>query len=193
MRMGSASLQNWLGPRSLALDEIEAAHRSIGGSARGRRYATRQINHAYAVLLCSQFQGFCRDLHSECANALLGHALATPLKIVLLPALTQGRKLDAGNPNAGNIGADFGRFGLIFWDDVQAAYSHGETWQDKLEQLNRWRNAIAHQDFDPRKLQASVLRLSVVRACRRACDGLARAFDRVMKAQLRSLTGDEPW
>ena len=49
---------------------MEAAHRSVGGTARGRRFATEQINHAYAVLLASQFQGFARDLHSECADRL---------------------------------------------------------------------------------------------------------------------------
>ncbi len=29
--------------------------------------------------------------------------------------LTQGRKLDSGNPNPGNLGSDFNRFGLDFW------------------------------------------------------------------------------
>lgn len=69
--MTSASLQHWINERIPALDELESAHRSVGGSGPGRRYATQQINQAYAVLLSSQFQGYCRDLHSECVDYLI--------------------------------------------------------------------------------------------------------------------------
>ena len=57
--------------RRRALDEIEAAHASVGGTGPGRRYATQQINQAYAVLLASQFQGYCRDLHTESVAHLM--------------------------------------------------------------------------------------------------------------------------
>ncbi len=67
--MPSLSLQKWETIRSSELDEIENAHSSVGGTTRGRRYGTQQINQAYAVLLSSQFQGFCRDLHSECVGS----------------------------------------------------------------------------------------------------------------------------
>lgn len=63
--MPSQSLVHWSSKRSVGLEEIESAHRSVGGTGRGRRYATSQINQAYVVILSSQFQGFCRDLHSE--------------------------------------------------------------------------------------------------------------------------------
>ena len=63
--VSSVALQRWMFKAQSALDEIEAAHQAIGGARRGRRYATLQVNHAYAMLLSSQFQGFCRDLHSE--------------------------------------------------------------------------------------------------------------------------------
>ena len=56
--MPSNSLRNWHSIRAIALDEIESAHRMVGGSGPGRRYATQQINQAYAMLLSSQFQGF---------------------------------------------------------------------------------------------------------------------------------------
>lgn len=73
--MPSKSFQAWRNERSVALDELEAAHQSVGGTGRGRRYATQQINQAYTVLLCSQFQGFCRDLQVECADYFVqGHA-----------------------------------------------------------------------------------------------------------------------
>jgi hypothetical protein len=37
-------LIRWNGERSAALDEIEDAHAVVGGTERGRRYATQQIN-----------------------------------------------------------------------------------------------------------------------------------------------------
>jgi hypothetical protein len=76
--MPSLALQDWSARRAAALDEIEHAHRSVGGTGPGRRYLTQQINQAYAVLLSSEFQGFCRDLHMECADHLVV-VIASPL------------------------------------------------------------------------------------------------------------------
>ena len=60
--MHSTSLQQWETVRASELDEIADAHAAVGGTKRGRRYTTQQINRAFAVLLASQFQGFCRNL-----------------------------------------------------------------------------------------------------------------------------------
>src|SRR5262249_42900178 len=116
--MPSLSLQLWRTTRINALDEIEAAHRSIGGTGPGRRYATQQINQAYAVLLSSQFQGYCRDLHSESADYLVQGITPALLKTACRNAMVQNRKLNQGNPNPGNLGSDFNRFGLVLWDEV---------------------------------------------------------------------------
>jgi hypothetical protein len=64
-----------------------------------------------------------------------------------------------------------------------------------LEELNGWRNAIAHQSFVPAMLKGSrvILPLSRVRRWRKACDGLARSFDRIMYAHLQAMTGVVPW
>jgi hypothetical protein len=42
--MPSNSFVRWSGARAVALDEIENAHAMVGGTDRGRRYATQQIN-----------------------------------------------------------------------------------------------------------------------------------------------------
>src|SRR5436189_605038 len=116
--MPSESLQAWSTGRRAALDEVEAAHRSVGGTGRGRRYLTQQINQAYAVLLSSQFQGFCRDLHTECAECLVAPVTSPVLKEIYRRNLLAGRRLDTGNPTRGNIGADFNRLELPFWAAV---------------------------------------------------------------------------
>ncbi len=119
--MPSRALHFWLRDRSRALDEIEQAHRSLGGTGPGRRYATQQINHAYAVLLSAQFQGFCRDLHDDCAAHLVQSGTMASLRVAFEEALVWNRKLNTGNPNPGNIGSDFNRFDLRFWDGVRTA------------------------------------------------------------------------
>jgi hypothetical protein len=61
-----------------------------------------------------------------------------------------------------------------------------------LQELNDWRNAIAHQNFrnlgGPTRLQ-----LARIRGWRRACTQLASAFDKVMHQYLKKLTGVSPW
>jgi hypothetical protein len=193
-QMPSTSLQDWSSVRAVRLDEIEAAHRSVGGTGPGRRYATQQINQAYAVLLSSQFQGFCRDLHTESVNCLVRAVLPATLRVSLQLEYLAYRKLDRGNPSPGNIGADFNRLGLTFWSEVQADDGRNPQRRALLEELNEWRNAIAHQDFDPARLGGStILRLERVRSWRNACDGLARSFERVLFAHLNWLTGAPPW
>ena len=191
--MPSNSHQRWTAERSEALDEIENAHASVGGTGPGRRYATQQINQAYAVLLSSQFQGFCRDLHSECAESLLA-AMPARLRDVVNVQFSWGRALDRGNPNPGNIGSDFNRFGLAFWTAVLADHQHNDRRREYLDALNAWRNAISHQDFDPERLGGTtVLHLATVRQWRNSLNGLATSFDNVMGAYLGGLLGAPPW
>jgi hypothetical protein len=191
--MPSLSLQAWNTTRQAALEELEAAHRSVGGSGRGRRYATQQINQAYAVLLSSQFQGFCRDLHSECVRYFVQTLPLGLHQAALKELLMQNRKLNSGNPNPGNIGADYNRFGFIFWDAVTLLDIRNQGRQRHLSTLNLWRNAIAHHDFDPRLLGTRILRLRDVRQWRNACGYLAISFDEVMRAKLQTLMGASPW
>ena len=177
------------------MDEIENAHCSVGGSGPGRRYATQQINQAYAVLLSSQFQAFCRGLHTECVNHLVAPMPSLDLRAMCRSSLVMSRKLDRGNPNPGNIGSDFNRLGLSCWPLVDAHRSQNPQRRTLLEELNDWRNAIAHQDFSPAMLRGGrpILQLSQVQGWRKACDGLARSFDEIMRSHIVSKTGTIPW
>lgn len=150
----------------------------------GRRYATEQINHAYTTLLSSQFQGFARDLHSECVDHIVT-GVPVEYETILRTLLLRDRKLDKGNPNPGNLGADFGRFGFNFWSEVQVDHHGNDRRQESLAELNEWRNAIAHQDFDATRLGGTTtLHLHTVRAWRRALNRLAQSFDNVMRDQI---------
>jgi hypothetical protein len=192
MPMPSNAFLGWSVARADVLDEIETVHANVGGAGRGRRYATQQINRAYAVLLSSEFQGFCRDFHSECAD----HIIATaPIQVrpVIRMQFQWGRSLDRGNPQAGGIGSDFGRFGLQFWVEVYSIHTHNERRRELLDELMVWRNAIAHNDFDLALFgQDPVLQLVQVRAWRSALNGLCQAFDTVMCNRLTRILGASP-
>lgn len=161
---------------------------------------TQQINQAYVMLLSSQFQGFCRDLHSECVDVLAhsilltGTTSASPLQKVLRLEFLHGRKLETGNPNPGNIGNDFNRFGFRLFDTMLQKTPKVAGYKQKLEALNLWRNAIGHQDFSSNGLgKKKTVSLRLVRVWRDACDKLATTMDDAMYHQIHLLLGKPPW
>ncbi|HEX6745924.1 MAG TPA: HEPN domain-containing protein [Longimicrobium sp.] len=176
------------------LDELEAAHAVVGGARRARAFARQQINQAYVVLLASQFQRFCRDLYNESADHLTNQPAHGPLNLILRNLLTTGNKLDRGNANVGNIGSDFEKLGVEFWDTVRNRARTNPDRQRKLDEMNNWRNAVAHQDFtrvgDGKK---ETVTITQVRAWRSACNALAVEFDEVMRVYLQSVFGVRPW
>ena len=191
--MPSNSLLRWNGPRALALDEIEAAHVGLGGTKRGRRYATQQINRAYALLLSSEFQGFCRDLYSECVDHVIA-AAPVDLQALVRTQFLWGQPFSRGNPQAGTIGSDFGRLGLPFWEEVYTVQAHNRRRRALLDELMGWRNAIAHNDFDPDDFGVDpILHLAEVRRWRSAINGLCSSFDRVLRDHLTGILGASPW
>jgi hypothetical protein len=189
--MPSLALQHWLSVRKQALDEIESAHRRVGGTRRGRRHATRQLNYGYTLLLSAQFQGFCRELHDECVGLLVQWITPVGIRAAFEEILLQGRKLDTGNPNPGNIGADFGRFGLEFWKEVDKLDARNPDRRQELLKLIEWRNAIAHQDA--KALAQKPLHLDEVREWRRVCENLVSSFDETMRLYIMSITAASPW
>jgi hypothetical protein len=189
--MPSTAYRTWKTMRAGALDEIEAAHASIGGKGPGRRYATQQINQAYAVLLASQFQGYCRDLHTESVTHLI--AFRDPpaaVRHLVQTGFTQGRQLDSKNAHRASIGSDFKRLGIDFWPAVYKDHAKNEERATALDLLNDWRNAIAHHDYS--RVSPS-LRLARVQRWRAVCGRLVISFEEVMRSHLRSLIGKPPW
>jgi len=144
------------------------------------------------MLLSSHFQGFCRDLHSECVDHIVRVVQPDVLRETLRTEFVLARKLDRGNPNPGNIGADFMRLGIDFWREVRADDARNAIRQQRIELLGEWRNAIAHQAFGP-NLEPRSLTLVLVRRWRSSCQGLAKSFDRVLARYIAVTVGEAPW
>jgi hypothetical protein len=193
--MPSISYEDWRSSRAKALDEIASGHAALSGTRRGRRFNTQQLNQAYAVLLAAQFQGFCRDLHSECVDHVVGAILSPPaVQPLVRDEFTRNRQLDRGNAQPSSLGADFHRLGIDLLAEVKTYDPKNATRMKLLEGLNYWRNAIAHQDFDKTRLGGTtILRPKRVKQWRGACNRLARGFDEVLRRYLQTLTGPSPW
>lgn len=198
--MPSKALAHWQATSRLKLDEFENAHISVsGGGGRGRRYATEQLNHAYLVGVAAQFQRFCRDLHSEASQHLAAVvAMNRDVQTIFLSALTTGRKLDAGNAHPSSLGSDFKRLGIRLNEELHAASRLNRRRLLRLEQLNVWRNAIAHQDFNFSIEEQNLIRgtqpqLRFVRTWRHGCNELAEQLDSVVGAYVSRVVGTPPW
>lgn len=177
---------------------MENAHQQVGGVGPGRRYRTQQINYAYIVMLTAQFQSFVRNLHDEGAQHLALQAQPPSVASAILAGLTQGRQLDHGNATPGNIGNDFLRIGLGLWSAVQKQDNKNKDRQDLLEQLNAWRNGVAHMNFNwtkdqQKRVGTSKATLVYIRRWRTACDALAVQFDAAVRSHLLALTNTAPW
>jgi hypothetical protein len=191
--MPSKAYQKWRTVRAEELDRIEHAHSAVGVTGRGRWYATQQVNQAYVILLASHFQGFCRELYAESAEFLVGLVNPTYLQPIIQEEWRRNCQLDRGNAQPGSIGADFGRLVDSFWPRVKLHDPLDEhQFKQRLDEMNKWRNAIAHQDFSDFQAPAN-LRLAQIRQWRGNCNRLARIFDNVMSDRLQSLTGTSPW
>jgi hypothetical protein len=192
----SRALAHWESTQQCELNRLDAAHLAVGGAGPGRRMATRQINDAYIVLLAAHFQQFCRDLHSEAAEFLA--ASAPHMESTVSRALVVGRMLDRGNAAPASLGSDFGRLGMDLWPVLSGRDRRNARRRRRLEQLNVWRNAVAHQDFRfaPHvvlTLAGSGRTLDFVHDCRAACAALARQLDAAVGDHLRRIVGTAPW
>ena len=169
-----------------------STHGAVGVTGRGRWYATQQVNQAYVVLLAAHFQRFCRDLHTESADSLVRLTSPPYMQPIVERTLLWGRKLDRGNAIFDNIKEDFHRLRIDLGPEVEAYDPPPRPLRGKLQELNDWRNAIAHQDF-ARLGGSTRLQLARVREWRIACGQLARVFEKVIHRYLQNVTGVSPW
>lgn len=145
--MPSNALLAWQTGRIPRLQKVEADCLHLEALHAADPDRVQEYIRSFAVLLSSEFQGFCRDLHSECADRLVDTVSPMSMRALLRGQCLYGRKLDTGNPNAGNLGADFSRYGLDFWPAILATDPSHAARRHQLALLNAWRNAIAHHDY----------------------------------------------
>src|SRR6185312_13723742 len=82
----------------------------------------------------------------ECVIAIVG-TLQSPPRGLATVNWQVGLAMRRGNAGPGNIGNDFDRLGVSLWRDLYSMDGRNRVRNIKLDNLNKWRNAIAHDDF----------------------------------------------
>src|SRR5436309_1405207 len=118
--MPSDALIAWQTVRMPRLDNVEADCLHIEVLHAGDPDRVQEFIRSYAVLFYAEFQGYCRDLHDECADRLIDSINVPALRDVLRSQCVYRRTIDKGNPTSGNLGEDFNRFQFRFWPNVLA-------------------------------------------------------------------------
>lgn len=195
--MASQSLKEWQTNAWAAFDEIEHAHKAVGGTKPGRRFLTQKLNYAYTMLLAARFQGFARALHAQTADAIALGAHDANYAELLYGSLTNDTMLERHNAQPNSIADDFGRFGLDIWVEVDRVRSGNDERRKKLWDIITWRNAIAHDDIDAKlkrgALEPSTISLATCRGWRSALNVLATSLDRVAADRCYALGLPRPW
>lgn len=192
--MPSASLIRWSGPRANALNVVDAQADAAVNDPVPDPILIEENLRGYVLLLSAHFQGFCRDLHTECSQ-FIASRVGIRIRFLVQQLLTDKIALDRGNPTLENIKADLGRFGFVL--DLSAAHPLNPRRLEDLADMNKWRNAAAHHGLPPTKGKPPrpiPLTLTEIQKWRQACSGLAQSLDTIMYNQLRNLIpGPMPW
>lgn len=188
--MPSQAILKWEEEGLARLGELERMHAEATGGGVGRRWGTQQLNRSLLVALVAQFQSFCRDLHDEAVEVHVREARAGQ-EGMLRTLLTEGRKLDTGNPRKSALGADFGRLGFSFIADLKDRGRATEQRLEKLETLVEFRNAAGHgQEATLAQLESRGVigstKASYARY-RSAINNLAATMDDVVATKLAAL------
>ena len=193
--MPSDALIAWQAERKLRLQNVEADCLHLEALHTTDVSRVQEFIRSYAVLLSAEFQGFCRDLHDECAEKFVDSIKPVALQAVLRAQCRYGRKLDTSNPKSGKPWCRFQPFSVrIMAHRVGSGHREITARRDRLRMLSEWRNAIAHHDYDPAKLGGiTMLTIPQVDGWRTDCDFLATTFDAVLRKHIEDITGASPW
>ncbi len=192
--MPSAALLNWQNDRMSRLAEIDTQCIAVLGLTVPNPPLADENLRGYVMLLSAHFQGFCRDLHTECVQIVAAGA-PPAMRAMIQKFGVADRNLDGANPRYETIRNDFERFGFDLNAELAASTVTGGQnayWVTLLGHLNLWRNYAAHHKTSP-PVAGGPLILPTVRSWRISCDGLAAELDRIMYNHLVSLTGTAPW
>jgi hypothetical protein len=186
--MPSAALTRWQNDRMPRLNDVDAHCAAVLALAVPNPTFLDETLRGYVLHLSAHFQGFCRDLYTECSQIWIA-AIPISLQATAQAQFTAGLALEDRNPSYEHVKKDFNRFGFLL--NLQPAYAVQVT---HLGHLNLWRNRSAHQGTRP--LSGGVpptLTLPIVQSWRASCDGLAAALDSNMQGELNRILGSTPW
>jgi hypothetical protein len=185
--MPSASLLHWQTVRLPSLAHVDAQCVASLALTPLNPALIDENYRGYVLMLSAHFQGFCRDLYTECSQIVVSKTRAT-LQPLIQGQFTSKLKLDRGNPTLQSLKEDFERFDFTL--HLSTADPANPARLTLLDHMNQWRNAAAHHGNPPGGI---ILDLASLRDWRNACTGLATSLDGIMYTQLRRILRRQPW
>lgn len=186
--MPSRALIQWQNDRMLRLREVEAHCSTVAAAVPQKPNFADETLRGFVLHLSAHFQGFCRDLYTECSQVCIA-AMPAGLQPTAQLQFFAHLAVENGNPSHVNLKRDFGRFGTLL--NLQAVNPRQLT---DLGHLNAWRNRAAHQGTKPLGGGVpTVLTLARVQGWKASCDGLAASLDAIMRAELLRIMRVAPW
>ncbi len=187
--MSSVAKANWDNFALASLNEIEKQCRLCDSASNPNPILLDENLRAFVMLLSGHFQEFCRDLYSECVQAV---AMAIPAQLSWVIQLQCNVKLDIekSNPRIEILKSDFDRYGTDLGLKLSRDPANAQR-ITHLDILNKWRNYSAHRAA--RKPVIGALDLPHIRIWQKTCDELVTELDRIMYNQMKVLIGTNPW
>src|SRR5947209_3077014 len=130
----------------LRLNEVDAHCAAVLGLVPPNPNFLEETLRGFVLHLSAHFQGFCRDLYTECSQIWIA-VIPAGLQATAQAQFSAHLALEKGNPSYDNIRRDFNRFGFLL--NLQAAHAVGPQRVTDLGHLNDWRNKAAHQGTQP--------------------------------------------
>ncbi|MGH7139941.1 MAG: hypothetical protein ACREHD_29735, partial [Pirellulales bacterium] len=109
--MPSAALTKWQNDRMLRLGDIEAHCAAVVAAAPPNPSFVDETLRGFVLHLSAHFQGFCRDIYTQCSQICIARmpaGLQAGAQLQFLAHLA----IENGNPSYVNLTRDFERFGL---------------------------------------------------------------------------------
>jgi len=187
--MPSAALLKWQNVRLPSLANVDTQCVASVAAVPPNFALIDENYRGYILLLAAHFQGFCRDLHTECAQIVASKVRAS-LEILFQSQFSARRELDRGNANVKSIIEDFNRFGFNMKTQLNGIVGATALKAD-LHALNEWRNAAAHHNTI---LPAGgPLTVPLIQSWRNSCNSLATALDKILYIQVKARLRRQPW
>src|SRR5437016_6267844 len=108
----SAALTRWQTDRMPRLNEVDAHCAAVLALTPTNPTFLDETLRGYVLHLSAHFQGFCRDLYTECAQVWTV-AIPAGLQATAQAQVAAHLALEKGNPTHDNIKRDFNRFGFL--------------------------------------------------------------------------------
>ena len=189
--MPSAALTRWQVDRMSRLNEVEAHVAYVLALGPPNPTFLDESLRGFVLHLSAHFQGFCRNLYTECSQIWIG-AIPPAFQATAQYQFSAQLALEKGNPSYENIKRDFNRFGFLL--DLQGAHAIGPRQVTDLGHMNEWRNKAAHQGIQSLGGGVPVtLTVPIIQGWKASCDGLAISLDSIMRSELLRIMGVVPW